>query len=74
MVPHDAVAAVALHSPELFQWEQRWVRCELNGHLTRGMTVVDRRNHGQSGSVRVAADVNATAVKEKILVGLSLLG
>ena len=74
MFPHDAVAAVAHLNPELFLWEDRWVRCELDGQWTRGMTVVDRRANGESGSVRVAVDVNRTAVKDKIFEGLSSLG
>lgn len=74
MIPHDAVAAVAQLNPELFRWEERWVRCELDGQWTRGMTVVDRRTHGEPGSVRVAVDVSHSAVKAKILEGLSLLG
>jgi inosine-uridine nucleoside N-ribohydrolase len=74
MIPHDAVAAVAQLHPELFQWEERWVRCELDGHWTRGMTIVDRRQSGRSGQVRVAMDVNPPAIKERIFVALRLLG
>ncbi len=74
VIPHDAVAAVAQLNPELFRWEERWVRCELDGQWTRGMTVVDRRTHGEPGSVRVAVDVDPTAVREKIFEGLSSLG
>jgi inosine-uridine nucleoside N-ribohydrolase len=74
MIPHDAVAAVAHMDPELFQWEERWVRCELDGRWTRGMTVVDRRQHGEPGSVRLAVAVNPRAVKERIFEGLSSLG
>ena len=67
MFPHDAIAAVALVRPDLFQWEEHWVRCELAGRWTRGMTVVDRRRHGERGSVRVAVELDAAAVKETIL-------
>ena len=74
MIPHDAVAAVAQLNPELFQWEEHWVRCELDGRWTRGMTVVDRRQHGEPGSVRLAVDVNPKAVKERIFEGLRALG
>ena len=56
--PHDAVAAVAWLHPELFEWEERWVRCELAGTWTRGMTVVDRRPHGVGGAVRIPAGVD----------------
>jgi inosine-uridine nucleoside N-ribohydrolase len=74
MVPHDAVAVVAKLQPELFGWEEHWVRCELDGRLTRGMTVVDRRPHGESGSVRVALDVDWLSVKESIFEALRSLG
>jgi inosine-uridine nucleoside N-ribohydrolase len=72
--PHDAVAAVALLSPELFEWEERWARCELLGTWTRGMTVVDRRGRGERGSVRVARGVDVTGVKERIFEALRALG
>ncbi len=74
MVPHDAVAAVAQLNPELFQWEEHWVRCELDGRWTRGMTVVDRRSHGEHGSVRLAVHMDPRAVKERIFEALCSLG
>ncbi len=74
MIPHVAVAAVAQLNPELFQWEERSVRRELEDQWTRGMTVVDRRTQGESGSVRVAVEVDSMAVREKIFEGLSSLG
>ena len=72
--PHDAVAAVALVNPELFEWEERWVRCETGGTWTRGMTVVDRRPHGERGSVRVAIGLDVLAVKERIVEAIRSLG
>jgi pyrimidine-specific ribonucleoside hydrolase len=72
--PHDAVAVIAQLHPDLFGWEDRWVRCELSGGWTRGMTVVDRRHRGESGSVRVAMDVNTPAVKEILFEALRSLG
>ena len=74
MVPHDAVAVVAQLQPELFRWEEHWVRCELDGRWTRGMTVVDRRPHGEPGSVRVALGVDWMSVKERIFEALRSLG
>jgi len=74
MVPHDAVAAMAHVEPDLFQWEERWVRCELRGTWTRGMTVVDRRPYGERGAVRVAVGVDAATVKERIFAALGTLG
>jgi hypothetical protein len=38
------------------------------------MTVVDRRPHGTTGSVRVAVGVAADAVKERIFEALRALG
>jgi inosine-uridine nucleoside N-ribohydrolase len=73
LFPHDAIAAVAHVRPELFGWEDRWVRCELTGVWTRGMTVVDRRSAGARGSVRVAVDLDAAAVKQTILEALRTL-
>jgi inosine-uridine nucleoside N-ribohydrolase len=73
MVPHDAIAAVAQLHPELFQWEEHWVRCELNGRWTRGMTVVDRRRNGEQGSVRIALGVDSMAVKDTIFEALRSL-
>lgn len=74
MVPHDAVAVVATLQPELFGCKEHWVRCELDGRWTRGMTVVDRRSHGERGSVRVALDLNWRSVKETIFEALRSLG
>jgi inosine-uridine nucleoside N-ribohydrolase len=72
-IPHDAIAAVALLNPELFSWEDRWVRCEVSGEWARGMTVVDRRPHGAIGSVRVAAAVDVAAVRERIFEAVRAL-
>ena len=74
LYPHDAVAAVAWLHPELFEWEERWVRCELAGTWTRGMTVVDRRPDGVGGAVRIPVGVDVSAVKERIFEALRALG
>jgi pyrimidine-specific ribonucleoside hydrolase len=66
-VPHDAVAAIALTSPELFGWAPRQVRCETKGEFTTGETVVDRRPWGSSGQVLVAEDVDVPEVSARIL-------
>ncbi len=66
-VPHDAVAAIALTSPELFGWSPRLVRCETKGEFTTGETVVDRRPWGSSGHVLVAEDVDVPEVSARIL-------
>jgi inosine-uridine nucleoside N-ribohydrolase len=66
-VPHDAVTAIALTSPELFGWSPRLVRCETKGEFTTGETVVDRRPWGNSGNVLVAEDVDVPEVSARIL-------
>ena len=66
-VPHDAVTAIALTSPELFGWHPRLVRCETKGEFTTGETVVDRRPWGSTGHVLVAEDVDVPAVSARIL-------
>lgn len=66
-VPHDAVAAIALTSPELFSWIPRQVRCETKGEFTTGATVVDRRPSGNPGRVLVAEDVDIPEVSTRIL-------
>jgi pyrimidine-specific ribonucleoside hydrolase len=66
-VPHDAVAAIALTSPELVSWIPRQVRCETEGEFTTGETVVDRRPWGSPGHVLVAEDVDIPEVSTRIL-------
>jgi inosine-uridine nucleoside N-ribohydrolase len=66
-VPHDAVAAIAMTSPELFRWIPRQVRCETKGEFTTGETVVDRRPGGSPGRVLVAEDVDIPEVSTRIL-------
>lgn len=41
---HDPVAVLALSHPELLRTERRHVDVETTGQLTRGMTVIDRRD------------------------------
>jgi pyrimidine-specific ribonucleoside hydrolase len=66
-VPHDAVTAIAMMSPELFGWSPRWVRCETKGEFTTGETLVDRRLWGSPGDVLVAADADVPEVTARIL-------
>jgi inosine-uridine nucleoside N-ribohydrolase len=66
-VPHDAVTAIALTSPELFTWTPRQVRCETKGEFTTGETVVDRRAGGSPGHVLVAEDADIPEVSARIL-------
>jgi pyrimidine-specific ribonucleoside hydrolase len=73
VVPHDAVAAVALLEPDLFAWSTRSVRCETTGAVTRGATVVDRRRAPLDGGVAVAEDVDVPRVTDRILAALGRL-
>jgi len=66
-VPHDAVTAIALTAPELFRWSARQARCETQGALTAGATVVDRRPDSEAGSVLVAEDADVAEVTARIL-------
>ncbi len=66
-VPHDAVTAIALTSPELFTWIPRQVRCETKGEFTTGETVVDRRPWSSPGHVLVAEDADIPEVSARIL-------
>ena len=70
-VPHDAVAAIALTSPELFSWIPRQVRCETKGEFTTGETVVDRRPGGSPGHVLVAEDADIPEVASRILTAVA---
>lgn len=72
-VPHDAVAAVALTSPELFVWRTRSARCETAGLFTSGETVVDRRPEGAAGTVAVAEDVDVAEVSAQIVAAIGFL-
>jgi len=47
---HDPCAVLAVTQPELFASEERHVEVELAGTLTRGMTVVDRRDGGRGAA------------------------
>jgi inosine-uridine nucleoside N-ribohydrolase len=72
-VPHDAVTAVALTSPDLFRWTARQARCETRGELTSGETVVDRRPWIGPGTVLVAEDVDVPEVSARILAAVASL-
>jgi pyrimidine-specific ribonucleoside hydrolase len=72
-VPHDAVTAIALTSPDLFRWTARQVRCETRGELTSGETVVDRRPWIRPGPVLVAEDADVTEVSARILAAVASL-
>ena len=65
---HDPCAVLAVTHPELFDFIRREVTVELNGTLTRGMTVVDERFRVSEteSKVEVGYEVKAAAVKQLI--------
>lgn len=60
---HDPCAVMAITHPQLFAWDQRHVEVETTGELTRGMTVIDRRDLRSvpPPNCRVMATVDADA-------------
>jgi inosine-uridine nucleoside N-ribohydrolase len=69
---HDAVAIVAALRPELFITERMYGDVEIDGTLTYGATVFDRRRQPDSQpNMDVAVDMDAAAVTDCILRGLT---
>ena len=60
---HDPCAVLALTHPDLFERERRHVAIETRGELTRGMTVLDRRQvkDRPAGTCDVLTDVDGDA-------------
>ena len=58
---HDPCAVLAVTHPDLFELAPRAVGVEVDGTLTRGMTVVDERtgNQGAAANARVAYRIDA---------------
>jgi len=71
-VLHDPLAAGVCLFPDLVKTEQRYVDVELNGELTRGMTVVDRRGRTPLGeeNMQVALEVDAERFKKQLMQSL----
>jgi pyrimidine-specific ribonucleoside hydrolase len=72
-VPHDAVAAIAMTSPQLFEWFARPTRCETVGTFTTGATVVDRRPRAEPGSVLIAEAADVAEITARMLQGIAAL-
>jgi len=69
------VALTAALHPELFETEELAGDVETTGVLTRGVTVFDRRpNAPRQSNMAVATNVDANALKDSILRGLSQAG
>ena len=71
-VLHDPLAAGVCLFPDMIKSELRYVDVELSGELTRGMTVVDRRDRNPSGRTRinVALDVDSEDFKKNLMDSL----
>lgn len=68
---HDAVALVAVTNPELFHTEPMACDVELQGELTAGATVFDRRPKPEwRTNLHVVRDVDVAAVRDCILRSL----
>ncbi|REJ69140.1 MAG: nucleoside hydrolase [Planctomycetota bacterium] len=71
---HDAVALVAALHPELFVTEELAGDVEIGGELSTGSTIFDRRpSPSWRPNMEVAVDVDASAVMDCILRGLSAI-
>jgi inosine-uridine nucleoside N-ribohydrolase len=65
---HDAVAVVAATRPELFTPERMYGDVEIDGTLTYGATVFDRRRHPDNQpNMDVIVDMDAAAVTNCIV-------
>ena len=75
-VLHDPLAAGVCLFPDLVKSEKRYVDVELNGELTRGMTVVDRRGRTPLGeeNMNVALEVDAKRFKTQLMESLLTWG
>jgi inosine-uridine nucleoside N-ribohydrolase len=60
----DPVAVVAALEPRLFRWAPRLLRCATEGRHPRGTLLAD---DGAAGAVRVAVEVDAVAVRDRIV-------
>jgi len=71
-VLHDPLAAGVCVFPDLIQSELFFVDVELKGEITRGMTVVDRRDRKTIGeeNMKVALEVNAEKFKKNLMESL----
>jgi purine nucleosidase len=64
---HDPLAAASLLRPELLTWRDLAVRVELNGRLTRAMTVATAPGEGRPATARVALDLDRAACEQFVI-------
>jgi inosine-uridine nucleoside N-ribohydrolase len=68
MYMHDAVAIIAALEPELFTTERMYGDVEIDGTLTYGATVFDRRRNPDSRpNMDVAVEMDTAAVTDRIV-------
>jgi inosine-uridine nucleoside N-ribohydrolase len=71
LVAPEAVALAAIQRPELVTTERLHCDVELNGELTRGATVIDRRrNAPHPPNIDVVTDINVAGAIDTIIRGL----
>lgn len=68
---HDPLAAMALVAPELLTWQEFRLDVELNGRLTRAMTVVFTPTAEAPANVRIAMDLDIPACESLIAARLA---
>ena len=72
---NDAVGALAVVEPQLFEFEKLAVDVETDGELTRGATVIDRRMPPEwRPNIEVATKINHDAARQYILDQLVMAG
>ena len=72
---NDAVGALALVEPTLFHFEEMACDVEVEGELTRGMTVFDRREPAEwRPNLEVATQLDVERAKQSILNRLQTAG
>ena len=68
---HDPLAAAALLKPDLLTWSDLAVRVELNGRLTRAMTVATAPDERHVATARVALDLDRPACEDFVLTRIA---
>lgn len=68
---HDPLAAMALVAPDLLTWQDFRLDVELNGRLTRAMTVVYTPTADAPATVRIAMDLDIPACESLIAARLA---
>lgn len=71
MALYDPVAAALALDPTLSQQEQVFLAAELQGALTRGMTVIEWRSHKAAPNARVATNPDAATIRARFHAALT---